>query len=99
MHPLLLRQQKRHLGAVESIPAAWKSFIAAVDAAYQQSDDDRALLERSLELASAELVERNQQLQEKNAELENTLQKLKAMQNQLIIQEKMASLGALTAGI
>jgi PAS domain S-box-containing protein len=38
-------------------------------------------------------------LTQKNRELENTLDKLKQMQKQIIIQEKMASLGSLTAGI
>src|SRR5207248_6491402 len=35
----------------------------------------------------------------KTEELERTLQKLKATQDQLVVQEKLASLGALTAGI
>lgn len=35
----------------------------------------------------------------KTEELERTLQKLKATQDQLLVQEKLASLGALTAGI
>jgi predicted ATPase/signal transduction histidine kinase len=43
--------------------------------------------------------ERTQQLQEKNQELASTLKKLKATQDQIIAQEKLASLGALTAGI
>ena len=35
----------------------------------------------------------------KTEELQRTLQKLKATQDQLVVQEKLASLGALTAGI
>ncbi len=42
---------------------------------------------------------RTQELQQKNQELASTLQKLKASQAQIIAQEKLASLGALTAGI
>jgi signal transduction histidine kinase len=37
--------------------------------------------------------------QRKTGELEQALQRLKETQNQLVVQEKMASLGALTAGI
>ncbi|MEC4813938.1 MAG: AAA family ATPase [Scytonema sp. PMC 1069.18] len=43
--------------------------------------------------------ERTQELQDKNQELANTLEKLKTTQAQIIAQEKLASLGALTAGI
>ena len=42
---------------------------------------------------------RTQELKEKNLALENTLTQLKQTQNQLVVQEKLASLGALTAGI
>lgn len=52
--------------------------------------------------AQQELIERRraeEALREKNEELGKTLQQLKEMQNQLVTQEKLASLGALTAGI
>jgi signal transduction histidine kinase len=42
---------------------------------------------------------RTKQLQQKNQQLEKTLNDLKKAQNQIIVQEKLASLGALTAGI
>ncbi len=38
-------------------------------------------------------------LQEKNDKLEESLKQIREMQNQIIMQEKMASLGSLTAGI
>ena len=43
--------------------------------------------------------ERTYQLQKQNQELENTLIELKKVQKQVIVQEKMASLGELMAGI
>lgn len=43
--------------------------------------------------------ERTQELQEKNAVLEATLTQLRETQNRLIVQEKMATLGNLVAGI
>ena len=56
-------------------------------------------LEAYNQTLEVKVEERTQQLQEKNHELSITLQKLKATQQQIIAQEKLASLGALTAGI
>ena len=43
--------------------------------------------------------DRTQELKQKNSELEDTLDKLKQMQKQAIVQEKMATLGQLVAGL
>lgn len=43
--------------------------------------------------------QRTQELQDKNRQLESAVQQLRHTQDQLVVQEKMASLGALTAGI
>jgi signal transduction histidine kinase len=64
MHRLLKRQLKRHLINPNVLPQEWKNFLQAVDEAYHQFDDDRAMLERSLELSSEELLQANTQLQE-----------------------------------
>ncbi|MDY7228011.1 trifunctional serine/threonine-protein kinase/ATP-binding protein/sensor histidine kinase [Hyalangium rubrum] len=45
------------------------------------------------------VADRTAELHNKNAELQRALETLKAMQTQIITQEKLASLGALTAGI
>ena len=46
-----------------------------------------------------QVAQRTRELEEKNTELQQALEKLKDTQRQLITQEKMASLGVLTAGI
>lgn len=51
---------------------------------------------RTLEL---KVEKRTEQLQEKNQQIEQALEKLKAAQKQIVAQEKLASLGSLTAGI
>ncbi len=61
-HKLLERQLKRHLGNVDTTPESWQTFITAVDAAYQQADEDRSRLERSMELSSQELLQANMEL-------------------------------------
>ncbi|MDZ7266965.1 MAG: AAA family ATPase [candidate division KSB1 bacterium] len=64
---------------------------------------ENARLYKRLEQYNRTLEEKVQQrtaeLQDKNAELTQTLQRLREMQNQLVTQEKLASLGQLTAGI
>ncbi len=62
MHSLLRRQLKRHFDDPASLPAEWQDFISAVNEAYEQSDTDRSMLERSLELSSNELQQTNELL-------------------------------------
>jgi two-component system NtrC family sensor kinase len=68
LHPLLLRQIQRYLGDLSvsnvSDPQGLHDFLMAIDQAYQQFDEDHALLERSLELSSEELLTANTQLQQ-----------------------------------
>jgi len=59
MHSLLKRQLKRHLGDQFRIPPEMQAFLNAVNEAYQESDADREMLERSLELSSQELLQAN----------------------------------------
>ncbi len=61
-HSLLRRQLRRHFAHPDSIPAGWQEFIRAIDDAYREFDDDRAMLERSLELSSNELLSANTDL-------------------------------------
>lgn len=77
MHPLLERQLTRHLGSRDGLSPEMQAFLAAVDAAYHEHDSDRTLLERSMDLSSGELVERNQ-------ELGDSLRRLKDLQRQLL---------------
>ena len=62
MHSLLRRQLKRHLGDGVPVPVAWREMVEAVDDAYRAFDDDRAMLERSLELSSRELLQANSEM-------------------------------------
>ena len=70
MHPLIERQLAKHLGPLDGLEAdlrgltfdALRDFVHAVDAAYAQADGDRAMLERSLELTSEELMAHNASL-------------------------------------
>jgi PAS domain S-box-containing protein len=60
-HSLLKRQLKKYFG-VHDVPREWEGFIEAVNAAYREFDADRAMLERSLELSSQELLHANSEM-------------------------------------
>jgi len=62
MHRLLERQIKQHLGEAQTFPPALNALAKAVSDAYEGTDTDRAMIERSLELMSQELNERNADL-------------------------------------
>ncbi|NEP82900.1 MAG: HAMP domain-containing protein, partial [Okeania sp. SIO3B3] len=70
----------------------FNQMIQQLKSSYQQLSDYSHVLETRVE-------ERTQELTEKNADLEQTLQKLKETQAQLIQNEKMVSLGQLVAGV
>ncbi|MFC1476171.1 PAS domain-containing protein [Candidatus Zixiibacteriota bacterium] len=59
IHNLFRRQLIRFFNDPESIPAELQDFVEAVNDTYEQSDADRAMLERSLELSSQELLQAN----------------------------------------
>ena len=61
LHSLLRRQLKRHFPD-GGVPPALEPMLAAIDQAYRQFDDDRSMLERSLDLSSQELLQANTEL-------------------------------------
>ena len=61
-------------------------------ASYEKLEEYNRTLEQKV-------AQRTKDLAEKNTELAATLERLKSTQDQLIVSEKLASLGALTAGI
>lgn len=83
MHRLLLRQLKRSAGSEDAAPPDWATFLAAVNAQYTTSDDDLARVERSLDLMSQELNERNGKLQAEIAQRQIIEEQLKTTINRL----------------
>lgn len=67
MHKLLERQIQKHLGKAGELGPAFTSFLNDVSAAYDAADADRLLVERSLELTSQELMQRNHALRDSEA--------------------------------
>ena len=65
MHRLLERQIRKYLEN-EKIPGGFTRLFAAISDTYTHFDEDRRLIERSLELSSKEMNEKNELL---NAEI------------------------------
>ena len=59
LHRLLLRQLRRSLEDPNALSDEERVLLGLVSDAYEQFDDDRAIMERSLELMSKELLEAN----------------------------------------
>jgi len=72
MHRVLERQVVRSLGALPraDTPQEWLALLQVVSDTYTHADDDRRLLERSLELSSKEFAEINKRLRSENEIIE-----------------------------
>jgi diguanylate cyclase (GGDEF)-like protein/PAS domain S-box-containing protein len=72
LHPLLARQLSRlDVGSEPPSLEQWTKLLERVSRAYQESDQDRYLLERSQDLASAEMAELYAALEAEKAQLES----------------------------
>ncbi len=62
MHSLLERQLKKTAINTAQQTEEFQRFLSLVDAVYHQSDEDRRRIERSMEINSRELTQRNEQI-------------------------------------
>ncbi len=74
---LLKRQIRRLIGDEDHIPEHMIPFIEAVEKSYMHYEEDRKLLERSMELSSEELEEANSSLKEESDRNNSLLFKLR----------------------
>lgn len=86
------KENKGIKSSPKNIPLGWQPWFDIVSRIFQEN---RALLEN----LEHRVQSRTQQLEQKNQELEQALTALKKAKNQIIVQEKLANLGSLTAGI
>jgi signal transduction histidine kinase len=92
VHPLLARQLKRCFQGELGDDPRLAAFARAVGEAYQSADEERALLENSLELSSRELEERY-------ANLRADLARREQLQRELAQAQKLEAVGQLASGV
>lgn len=64
LHSLLRRQLRRHGIELDTLPGEFRALLDSVSQAYQESDEDRLMVERSLELNSQELLSSNAEIRQ-----------------------------------
>ncbi len=86
MHTILARQIKKHLSKFneKTAPPGLAALFEMISNTYQHFDDDKALIERSLELSSSELMEKNKSLKQEIDNAKKQADELKEL-NQLMI--------------
>lgn len=92
MHKLLERQLRKAFGDRRPTDAPTQHLVSLVEGAYSAADSERALLERSIELTSEELMERN-------AQLERDLAAIQRLEVELNQADKLRAVGQLASGI
>lgn len=90
MHRVLERQLKKVFGSLEAVPQDphMSELIALIDATYVHNDEDRELIERSLDISSQELGGLNKRLREESDSMKKTLDELGRM-NKLMINREL----------
>ena len=92
-HSLLARQVRRFLGgSEEGLSGPCRELLEAINEAYWQSDHDRAMLERSMDLSSQELLQAN-------AALRQSLAQLQTAEEERAHLQVMGALGHLVGGL
>ena len=61
-HKLLIDQVKKHLDGMEDIPPQLENFLTAVNGSYQQFDGDHFLLERTVNVSTEKIHEKDSEI-------------------------------------
>ncbi len=89
---LLIKQVKKKLGEEYLENENFLGFLDTINETYIQYEEDRAMLERTMEISGKEITESYEKLREQQAQLEEAYEELYATKVQLEESEKFAQL-------
>lgn len=93
MHKILERQIKRIFGGIENVPAEHMKFLETISKTYEDYEKEYALMERSLNLSSKELMEANKKIQGEFQDVTQYSKRLEQLNKLMVGRElKMAEL-------
>lgn len=88
MNKVLERQLKKVFGSLDAVPKDIQKLLDLVSATYDHAEEDRVLIERSMELSSKELGELNKKANDESQRLKVNLEELERM-NKLMIDREL----------
>ena len=88
MNKVLERQIKKIFGSLENAPKGLDVFLRLVSDTYDHAEEDRLMIERSLEISSKELTGLNNKAKEESEKLKINVSELERM-NKLMIDREL----------
>jgi hypothetical protein len=88
MNKVLERQLKKIFGGLDKVPAGLEEFLKLVSSSYDHAEEDRLMIERSLEISSRELGTLNQQTRDESEKLKVSNNELERM-NKLMVDREL----------
>ena len=88
MNRVLERQLKKVFGSVEKIPPGLEKFLELIGSTYDHADEDRLLIERSMEISSKEMGELNKKLTAESERIKTNIDELERM-NKLMVDREL----------
>ncbi len=88
MNKILERQIKKVFGSLEKLPLGIADLLKLVSDTYDHAEDDRLMIERSLEVSSKELGELNRKTKEESEKLKTSFEEAERL-NKLMIDREL----------
>ena len=93
MNKVLEWQLKKIFGSLENVPTTLNELLTVISTTYDHSEEDRLMIERSLDISSKELGELNKRIRTESDTIKNKLDEIERTNKLMIDRElKMISL-------